>query len=73
MYGNTREQFKEILIPLNLYSELEDRIKQTEFTSVQAYILFILNEILSDDNETTFSQEEEEEIKNKLRDLGYMG
>lgn len=64
--------FKAISIPLNLYSEIEERIKGSEFATVDAYISFILNEIIYDEQGEQFNKEEEEQVKNNLRDLGYI-
>lgn len=71
--SSNSSQFKEILIPANLYNEIEDRIRQTEFESVEAYISYVLSEVLSDEEVEAFSLEEEEEMKNRLKDLGYIG
>lgn len=64
--------FKAISIPLNLYSEIEERIKGSEFATVDAYISFILNEILYDEQGEQFNKEDEEQVKKNLRDLGYI-
>ena len=44
-----------------------------EFKSVEDYVEFILEEILKgDEEEQVYSKEEEEEIKKRLRALGYI-
>lgn len=66
-------QFTSISIPTTLYKKIEERLEGTEFTSVEAYVTFVLNEVVSDEEEEqSFSQEDEAEIKQRLRDLGYL-
>ena len=66
---------KQIAIPKNLYDAIETRVDGTEFRSVEEYVVFVLEEVLRDDEEmedTTLSTEDEEEVKKKLRALGYL-
>jgi Arc/MetJ-type ribon-helix-helix transcriptional regulator len=58
-----------IKIPKDLYLKLEKKIRDTVFEDVDSYIHFILNEILE---ESVYTKEEEEEIKERLRNLGYI-
>ncbi len=58
-----------IKIPKDLYLKLEEKIRDTVFEDVDSYIHFILNEILE---ESVYTKEEEEEIKARLRNLGYI-
>ncbi len=58
-----------IKIPKDLYLKLEEKIRDTVFEDVDSYIHFILNEILE---ESVYTKEEEEEIKERLRNLGYI-
>jgi hypothetical protein len=64
------------MIPISrkLYSELENRVKESdgEFDSVEAYVKYILEEIVKPDNENTLSEEDEEKIKENLKKLGYL-
>ena len=66
----------DILIPEDLYKKIEDRIKGTEFESVSDYAAYVLNEVVSDEEqegaEETFLDEENEVVKERLRDLGYI-
>ncbi|MFQ5940576.1 MAG: hypothetical protein ACE5KA_02610 [Nitrososphaerales archaeon] len=45
-----------------------------EFKSVEEYVNFVLTEVVKDDEEhqSTYTKEEEEEIKNRLKSLGYI-
>ena len=63
-----------MLLPAELYRRIEERAKATSFSSVDEYVIFVLDEVLKEDGEEerAFSQEEEEEVKKRLRDLGYL-
>ena len=62
-------------IPVEVYKKIENRIKDTEFTTVSEYVTFVLEEVLEsleEDEEGVFSKEDEEKIKERLRALGYL-
>lgn len=69
-----KEQEKRaVLLPAGLYSRIEERVKTAGFGSVDEYVIFVLEEILKEDaEETAFTKEEEEEVKKRLRGLGYL-
>ena len=63
-----------VLLPAELYSRIEEKVKTTGFGSVDEYVIFVLEEVLKEEGEekeTAFTKEEEEEVKKRLRDLGY--
>lgn len=45
---------------------------QGEFSSVEELLEFIIMEALGEEGETVYTPEEEEEIKRRLRSLGYL-
>ncbi len=46
---------------------------EAEFETVEEYIDFILTELLKrEEDDQTYTPEEEEEVKNRLRALGYI-
>ena len=69
-------------IPVNisksLYNEIELRVKRSkgEFQSVEDYVEFVLEEFVKQDKKDEIdkvrTQPENEEIKKRLRSLGYM-
>lgn len=61
-------------IPEELYKKAEEYIKkQGGFSSVEELVEFVLNEVLSEEEEEkVYSKEEEEKIKERLRALGYI-
>jgi len=69
-----KEEKKAVFLPANLYKKIEERVNATEFNSVEEYVTFVLEEVLKDEGEEekTFSKEEEEEVKKRLRALGYL-
>ena len=65
---------KALSISAELYGRIEERVKDTDFGSVDEYVTFVLEEVLKEEGEgeTAFSKEEEEEVKKRLRSLGYL-
>ena len=68
------EQLKNVSIPAGLYDAIQERVDGTEFTSVEEYVTFVLEEVIKDDDEdeVAFTEEDEEEVKKRLRALGYL-
>lgn len=65
----------QVLIPRRLYKEIEKivRANSGEFTDVNKYIEFVLNEVVNQrDEKSIYTPDEEEKLKDKLRELGYM-
>jgi len=65
---------KAVLLPAGLYDRIEERVKVTSFASVAEYVTFVLEEVLKEggEEERAFNREEEEEVKKRLKDLGYL-
>jgi uncharacterized circularly permuted ATP-grasp superfamily protein len=66
-----------VMISKDLYSKLENGVKHSkkEFKSVEDYVTFLLTEVLrAQQNEGTenYYTSEEDEIKTRLRNLGYI-
>ena len=69
---NEKEK-KAIFLPAELYGKVEERIKATDFSSVDEYVEFVLKEVVTEEeNDQAFSEEEEKEVKKRLKDLGYL-
>jgi len=67
------EEKKTISLPVELYSKIEQRVVGTEFDSVDEYVNFVLKEVIKgEEPEAAFSKEDEEEVKRRLKDLGYL-
>jgi len=68
-----KQDKKEVSLPAELYNRIEERVKVTEFSSVEEYVTFVLEEVLKEDDEgPSFTKEEEEEVKKRLKALGYL-
>jgi len=68
-----KEERKTISLPAEVYAKIEQRIAGTEFHSVDEYVNFVLEEVLKEEEpETSFSKEDEEEVKKRLKALGYL-
>jgi len=62
-----------ISLSKSLYKKIKEKIEGSgAFNSVEDYVEFVLEELLKEEEETPFTPEEEEEIKKRLRALGYI-
>ncbi len=67
-------KYTTVSIPVTLYRRLESMIQGTGFRSVSEYVTYLLREIVAmkEGREPTLSPEEIEEIKRRLKALGYL-
>ena len=64
---------RSIKIPEEVAQGIEERIRDTSFTDLEAFVVFVLARLLEDSgDESPFSEEEERHIKERLRSLGYI-
>ncbi len=57
----------------DLYSRLEEYVRRVgAFNSVEEFVNFVLEELISEEKESALSPEEEEKVKERLRALGYI-
>jgi len=62
-----------ISIPEELYRRAEKWIKENgSFSSVDELIKFLIEEFIGGETEEVYTPEQEEEIKERLRRLGYL-
>ena len=68
------KESKSISVPADIYDKIEERVKATEFGSVDEYVLFILEEVLKDEEEEeqAYTEADEAEVRKRLKALGYM-
>jgi len=68
------KESKSISVPADIYDKIEERVKATEFGSVEEYVLFILEEVLKDEEEEeqAYTEADEAEVRKRLKALGYM-
>ncbi len=66
----------EIKVPKEIIRKIEERIKGTEFKTVDEYVNFVLEEVVKETDEEepeeVFSEEDEAKVKERLRALGYL-
>lgn len=68
-----KREYGTVSLPLPLINSVKEKIKGTGIHSVSAYICFILRQILSSPNtDELLDKKTEEEIKNRLKKLGYI-
>jgi Arc/MetJ-type ribon-helix-helix transcriptional regulator len=70
-------EYTTVSIPKPLAEKVKERMKGTGFSSVSAYVTYVLRQVLSSIEEEersnqAFTKEEEEQVKQRLRDLGYL-
>ena len=70
-------EYTTVSIPKPLAKKIKERMKGTGFASVSSYVTYVLRQVLSSIEEEkrskqAFTKEEEEKVKNRLRDLGYI-
>ena len=70
-------EYTTVSIPKPLIEKIKQRMKGTGFASVSSYVTYVLRQVLSSIEEEerskqAFTKEEEEKVKQRLRDLGYI-
>jgi Arc/MetJ-type ribon-helix-helix transcriptional regulator len=70
------KKYTTISIPTPLADKIKNQIKDTGFNSLSSYVTFVLRQIVSSteqhDHDKGFTKEDEEKIKERLRNLGYI-
>lgn len=66
-----------IKIPSHLVEKINRRMEGSDFDSVEEYVKYVLEEVVSEDEEEyeeeeEWSEEDEEKVKSRLRSLGYL-
>jgi len=70
-------EYSTVSIPKPLVNKIKERMKGTGFSSVSSYVTYVLRQVLSsieqeERSKEAFTKEEEEKVKQRLRDLGYI-
>lgn len=65
-----------VQISRKLYNKIKNRVElsQGEFKNIEEYIEFVLSEVVKEEGEPeqVYTPQKEEEIKKRLRSLGYL-
>lgn len=59
-------------VPEEIARGLEKRMAGSSFESVDAFVSFVLARLLEENRSTVFSEEDERNLKERLRSLGYI-
>jgi Arc/MetJ-type ribon-helix-helix transcriptional regulator len=59
-------------IPEDIAHDIEERIRDSSFGSVDAFVAFVLARLLEQSHDAGFSEEDEKALKERLRSLGYI-
>ena len=70
------KKYTTISIPTPLAEKIKKQLEGTGFNSLSSYVTFVLRQIASSsemsEKEKGFTKEDEEKIKERLRNLGYI-
>ncbi|RLE63404.1 MAG: hypothetical protein DRJ38_07605 [Thermoprotei archaeon] len=70
-----KRKYTTVSIPTTLYNRIKKIIEGTGFTSVSSFVTYVLREIAAtyeEEEAEPFSEEEKNEIIEKLKKLGYL-
>ena len=71
---NQNKDLTSISIPKSLSNKIKGKIEGTPFHTVSSYITFVMRlMILESSNKDAITKEDEENVKAKLKKLGYIG
>jgi len=70
-------EYTTVSIPKPLADKIKERMKGTGFSSVSSYVTYVLRQVLSSIEQDkrakqAFTKEEEDRVKQRLRNLGYI-
>jgi hypothetical protein len=65
---------EEIILKISsdMYNKLMERAEISGFSKIEDYIKLILEEFISSKEDSSYNTEDEEKVKQRLRDLGYI-
>lgn len=70
------EETRTVELPERIVSRVEDRLTRTEWDAPEEYITYVLEEVMyrveQETKDDDFEPVDEEEVKNRLRSLGYL-
>ena len=71
---NKEQENKAVYLPVELCNRIEERVEATGFATLEEYVMFVLEEVLKEEGEEdqSVSAVDEEEVKKRLKALGYL-
>ena len=74
--GKSQSKYTTVSIPRTLYNRIKKLVDEKGFKSVSDYVTYVLREVIvmheSESQSEPFTEEDLEEIKKRLRALGYI-
>lgn len=71
MAGEKTVEIK-IKLPEKLYREAQAKAEEAGFNTIDEFIVFVLEQLLGEEEPVELTQEDEEKVKERLRALGYI-
>lgn len=71
------KKYTTVSIPKPLAKKVKTRMEGTGFNSISSYVTYVLRQVISsieedEQQDESFSEEDEEKVKERLRALGYL-
>jgi hypothetical protein len=63
---------RSVRIPADVADALETRRRATSFETLDAYVAFVLARLVEEPGAGAFTEDDERQLKEKLRSLGYI-
>ena len=67
-----KREYSTVSLPTPIIEKIKENIEGTGIHSASAYIAFILRQIFSEPHKEILDKKAEEEIKSRLKSLGYL-
>ncbi|MGM0509529.1 MAG: CopG family transcriptional regulator [Thermoplasmatota archaeon] len=72
-----KKKYTTVSIPIPLAKKVKKRMEGTGFNSISSYVTYVLRQVISsieeeEKEQESFSKEDEEKVKERLRALGYL-
>jgi hypothetical protein len=61
-----------VKIPEDIARQMEAKLTHTSFGSLDAFVTFVLARLAESPSETPFSEDEERQLRERLKSLGYI-
>ncbi len=69
---SSKPRMRTVHVPEDVVKALEARMRGTAFASVDAFVAFVLARLAEEPGAGSFSEEDERNLKERLRSLGYI-
>lgn len=72
MSPSSSDSLRAVKIPEDVARQLERKLSHTSFGSLDEFVSFVLARLAESPSETPFSEDEERQLRERLRSLGYI-